>query len=344
MVSQPRKRVVESYQPVLDIALPLVEDMVEFDRARLVVPNIPKFWGLGLDVAALIHRLYPSSILAIYNGRDCIIEPRYKETNIKTLQLDIEGANFLPQMESPTSSRFQTTLLLSDSSSEKISISARGTKGKQKENILFKTISERIQLQTQIHLISLFFGYLSDFPIRTVFQDFEPLFRYRGKEIEGDAYPASLKHEHVLREKTFRFIREPLKWNGISQRLASAITVIAGQPLEDVVERNYPNRPEEKDMIKSLMPYCYALIECLVEGLSFDVFLQTIGCKPPYTSMFLSKPLRTIKYFANPDTIKSHTVQNIVNKYNQEYAKRQGKRTLTVDELCYANRQVRLSA
>lgn len=48
---------------------------------------------------------------------------------------------------------------------------------------------------------------------------------------------------------------------------------------------------------------------------------------------FLLNPIKTLRWFANPDTIKSPYVQNLVNAYNEEYAVK-GKSTITPETLC----------
>lgn len=331
--------IVESYQPILDVAIPVIDSLMESGRTRLIVPDIPEFWGLGLDVSNLIRSLYPDVELNLYReGKltNRFANRRRDNISIRQLEIDIEGANFLPEI--PKSAVFQIALLSSPDSTSKISVVAKKTRGDIPKNSVFSSIATKIPLPEQSRSMTLFLAYMGNTLVQTYFHTENAAIRYRDqKNQESTAYPVSLQPTYSLKRDTFEFIQEPLRWNGVIRYFMDAIDIITKKSsVDELMEQKYRRYQDAKSYIRDTIPLWFRLIECFAHGYSFDSVLDDIHCTPIYRGLFLSKTMAALMHFANKDTVNSPETRNIVDSYNREYAIPHGKPPLTVQQLCHS--------
>lgn len=333
--------VLEKQLFLLDAALPTFDELAKKGRATIVSPTMDSN-GLAFDISNLAHRLHPFTDLVI-KRRDGVtrkFDSRFTPKPVRryTIEIEIdESKKWEPEYSG--SSRFPITILRSPETSQKISVVARGAVDPM-NNGLINAIRQLVPLPEEKQKVSLFLGYIHDFRAHTFFYDPEHLFGYQGKVRQGLNYPVSTQQEILLSPETFRFIQEPLIWNGLSHWAFIAFNVMAGKDsIDEIIRDRYPNEPEfPVKRIDEAKPFCFGLMEALVEKLRFEVLFGEFRCPDEYTGFLLSQPLKSLQYHANPDTVDGEAVKKLVRVYNREYAEPSGKKLITPNDLCYATR------
>ena len=174
---------ITRYQPVLDVAIPVAEELVREGRAKVVTSAHPDAVGLVIDLQHLLHtfyRYFDTNVTIKINGiKDSFAFAQYKSEGIEHKLLEIEfnnGLDFNPAKRGD----FHPNTVLEASGvvnfPNKIGVGSTNNK-RIRRSPFGEKLSRYTTRPKQVEKIKLDFGYmsLSDFSVSTFHQDFSSL-------------------------------------------------------------------------------------------------------------------------------------------------------------------------
>ena len=341
--------------PVLDVAIPVIEELVSHGYAKVRTGVQPKAIGLMLDLECFMRRFYlffdAEVIMKDKNGKErelaFLKRRRKKGVEHKLLQIELdERINFISDEEAKKN-YVHTTILKKKDSQKKMSVNASNSTLKFQE----RSLAERIRysgfnISGAVQKIKLNFSHnnFPVFPVNTFYQDFGPLgvFTKPKARIIGRHYPVSTFEKHELDEKVWQYLQNPIFWNFQGHFIAKTFDLILNQVSIGQFAEQYKQKPQKLErQIKKAKEFCYKLIEYEANNKNLSHLCKEFGCPSYLESLFLKKPLKTLTYYANPDVFEKPNsdtfglLERLVKSYNQGQMKR---KTITAEELCLRKR------
>lgn len=333
--------VLGRYQPVLDPTIGVINELVEKGEAELVVPSVGELEsrrhvanGLAVDILELTYHLFPyfdTEIIITGVKKSHIIRGR-EEGGLDKLSLKVRftRGDFGETADGKYVS--QTSI---DRSEGKRTLDSRvivhaKKSNRQSRSFFLGYLSEYgISPPLPQHRISVSFsdGHSLPFFINTVYQNFEPL------SSQYDSYPVSSKNTHLLPTRAWRIIQSPVFWWSQGNIYQHALMILSG---EKTVEDDR-NLEYIKGRVEQAIPTIYKFMEALLEKGKVSQVLRDSGAQNGYyAELALRYPLKALNHLVNPETLgnsRRQFLDNLVERYNNEYASKNGKITTSAEEL-----------
>ena len=352
---------LEKYEPVLDVGLRVIEELVRNGDADLVVPlQFPEAVGLAVDVEGLIYKINPYTDIELFIPRQMrtvelfdntdtekIFREGKKSKEIVNKRLRIKFVE--DDFSSLSEQLFDATLLdmISEEKPQnldrtKISVTANENKYQKFFNSpLVEPLEENgIQLPpTRDNIkLKLIYHSVTALEFDTIFQDFPPLNTYQIENRTIITYPVSSRKNHLFPFNVWKYIEQPLFWDSWSLYQEMGFLVLAGkETIEQLAEECHENIDHFKHHIEIALPICYEIMEAIITRQSFDPLCDKLKVPKEYRGIFLSRSTKPVYKIANPDSLddpgKYAQLKNLVERYNIEYALPRGKRTVNIKEV-----------
>lgn len=336
---------LERYQPLLDPTLDVIDELVKNRECDLFVPDHPDAVGLAIDMQSLIFHLYPyiDTEVSVPRAGQTIVIPGGKEENLQNLLLKIHFTKDSFELKTENNLSHYTIIDIQNGEKRadygsKISVRAKKNFFKRKLSPLGLHLRRKgMPPPPEKGTIALSFAYESvkPFYISTLFQDFEPSTQDR-----TPSYPVSSKESHQLPYQTWDLIMKPLFWASWGFYQFYAFVQLTGEKqIQELVSPDQVEYVERR--IPNAIPIIYQLMETLLEGGRLGNVLRRIKANNEfYIGLTLHGFLRGFSNLVNPDSLSSprrQYLENLVTRYNNEYASKHGKKIITAEELVDAS-------
>lgn len=326
------------YGPVLDYTIAVAKELTQYGKAEVRVPLHQEAVGLATDLWSSLIRLdqYIDSYIFAPGGLPSTVLGPGKDTDVehrKVLFIFEKG-----QFEMPSPDKFApypyTSIIDLDRNTvpeEKTiemtqnSITAKNTpEGYSVERAnFFIGILERAGIETpeQRNLITLFLAYqsISKLNINTFFQYFESVGEFERKQVDigdigGHYFPVSAESEHKLDYTSWDFFNAPVFWDSWSEYSSIALNKMAGTKSYEEAARQYSHDLEDvlRHTVNAERTMVH-LIQTLREGGRPQDIADKIECPPKFRGFYLSKTLKTLRWFCNRSSLNDSRRQYLEN-------------------------------
>ena len=322
---------IAQYGPVLDYTIAVARGLTQHGQEELRVPLHLEASGMAVDVLSILSGLDPYIDVQIYPPRGLPYTVRGKDNPVGrngsplgveryTLRFIFENKPFeMPDLNEFSSYPYETIIDLDDSDTTmlvekaRVIVGAKNTVRKYSGRLdPFISALRRagIGIPEEIDLISLHLSYqtVADIPINAVFQHFERVGEFSRKQakVGGYYYPVSVQEEHKLDYSSWDFFHGPIFWDSWSQYSSIAFNKMAGTRSYEEAARYYSMDLE--DILRhaaSAEGSMIDLIHALIEGGRPEDIADKVKCPVKYRGVYLSKLLKTFRFFCNPNSLKN---------------------------------------
>ncbi len=293
---------ITRYQPILDVAIPVVEEFVSDGRAKVVTGTHPDAVGMVIDLITLINRFYPhfDTKASIKDGRPInFTYERKRKDGIEHKVLEVELNSDINFNTNQDESYAHTTILDVDKKMEfpsKISVYSGNFDKPHYHHALIKTFRYYINVKDPIDEIVLQFAYmsLSSFKSHASYQSFDPLeIRENNRGSIIKCYPVSIKENHKLERSVWDFFHLPVFWDAWSEWQSETLCMLGGGTIEEIANRYGEDLDRVQEHTKKGKAFCYELIEQDINGDgNFGTICNKYNCPPYLRGVFLSRTLK----------------------------------------------------
>lgn len=309
---------IARYGPILDVAIPVVQELTRDGKADVYVPIHPAAAGMAADLFHVLcgFNRYVDAEMCLPDGQQLRIPGSSdKRISNRKVEFRFQGADFaVPDMEVFSSYKAQTILDLKDSTGHfrsKMSVNAKDTNinHRNKKNIFADKLREAgMEISTDRQQITLHAAYqtASDMPVSTFFQFFDPLAEFYRQRVgtKGHVYPVSSSDVHELDRTSWEFFNLPVFWASWSNYYCIALNKLAGNRSYDDAALYYGDRGNIHRHAITAEPKVVEILQYMKDGGDLSRFAKQMKCPYEQMDVFFGKILRSIAWLCNPNSLR----------------------------------------
>lgn len=333
--------------PVLDAALPVMEELVRFGITRVKTSTHPDAIGLAFDARNFIRKFYPyfdTKIIKKSWGKEYSLFSngkkggRFDERWLLELEFN-EDLDFISSKDEEYFNKVLLTTYTENDFSDEAYVRAVTNRSKIKNDFFeFFRIKLGIEFPKYVQKIRLdfHFGGWSPFVVNTFYQDFDLMGIYKKPSGEViDNYPTSIFKDIRLSKNLWGAIESPIFWSEWGKCYSEVLNIMAGKITPEGVAKKCNVRLDRiEKRIKTAEENCGKLIKDCLEGTNLDDLCKKVNCPQHLQGLFLVKPLKSYKFFINLRKVEARDPETIklIQTYNN-YLIAKGEKPITIEEV-----------